>query len=72
MDDGIYLKESLCGLLEKDESDVRMEAAWAMFNCIYGNKYRQVDNYSKAGMMRLEKCYAPKIGICSTTKNQST
>lgn len=59
MDDEVHLKESLCGLLEKDESDVRMEAAWAMFNCIYGDKFRQVDNYSKAGRRRLERHHVP-------------
>lgn len=48
MDDEVDFIESLCGLLEKDESDVKMEAAWAMFNCVYGNISRQIDNYSKA------------------------
>lgn len=34
----------LCSVLEKDESDVKMEAAWAIFNGIYGDN-RQIDKY---------------------------
>lgn len=41
------LIEPLCSLLEKDmyESDVKMEAAWAIFNGVYGDKNRQIDEY---------------------------
>ncbi|KAK1405467.1 hypothetical protein POM88_005072 [Heracleum sosnowskyi] len=38
---------TLCSLLEKDESNIKMEAAWAIYNCIYGDRERHVDDYSK-------------------------
>ncbi|KAK1385510.1 hypothetical protein POM88_023245 [Heracleum sosnowskyi] len=43
------LVEPLYDLLENDmyESDVKMEAAWAIFNGIYGDEYRQIDQCSR-------------------------
>ncbi|KAK1381877.1 hypothetical protein POM88_019612 [Heracleum sosnowskyi] len=43
------LIEPLCSLLESDtsESDIKMEAAWAIFNGIYGDRCQKIDNYSK-------------------------
>ncbi|KAK1401962.1 hypothetical protein POM88_001567 [Heracleum sosnowskyi] len=39
---------TLCSLLEKDDSDVKMEVAWAILNGIYGNRKRQIDVYLTA------------------------
>ncbi|KAK1381525.1 hypothetical protein POM88_028269 [Heracleum sosnowskyi] len=33
------LTDPLCRLLEDDEADVKMEAAWAIYNSIYGSKF---------------------------------
>ncbi|KAK1381779.1 hypothetical protein POM88_019514 [Heracleum sosnowskyi] len=43
------LIEPLCCLLESDttESDIKMEAAWAILNGIYGDRCQKIDNYSK-------------------------
>lgn len=39
------LIEPLCSLLEDDESNVKIEAAWALFNGINGYEYGQIDVY---------------------------
>ncbi|KAK1356572.1 hypothetical protein POM88_049828 [Heracleum sosnowskyi] len=62
------LIEPLYDLLEKDmyESDVKMEAAWAIFNGIYGDEYRQIDQYSRDNdLIDSElQLYCPEIMIC--------
>ncbi|KAK1356574.1 hypothetical protein POM88_049830 [Heracleum sosnowskyi] len=42
------LIEPLCNILENDmyDSDLKMEAAWALFDGIYGDEYSQIDRYS--------------------------
>lgn len=36
----------LCSLLKNEESDVQMEAAWALFNGINEYRHGQIDEYS--------------------------
>ncbi|KAK1392073.1 hypothetical protein POM88_011129 [Heracleum sosnowskyi] len=49
--DEVDLLVSLCSLLEKDDSDVKMEAAWAICNCIYGNRNRHILQFRQIGIM---------------------
>lgn len=41
------LTKLLCSLLEKDDYEVRKEAAWAICNCIYGKRARHVLDFLK-------------------------
>lgn len=56
------LIEPLYDLLEKDmyEPDVKMEAAWAIFNGIYGDEHRGIDQYPNSEF----QLYCPEIMIC--------
>lgn len=46
------LVKPLCSLLKHEESDVQMEAAWALFNGINECTHGQIDEYPESG-----KCY---------------
>ncbi|KAK1347098.1 hypothetical protein POM88_055089 [Heracleum sosnowskyi] len=45
----LKLVKPLCSLLKHEESDVQMEAAWALFNGINECTHEQIDEYLESG-----------------------